>query len=58
MKTFVRDTSFGAHAVSVVCLTCGKLVRLCDALIDPNGPAFRAYYHDQPECRPTKEDAI
>jgi hypothetical protein len=46
----VNDHSPGAYTVSVPCLTCGRMVRLCDALIDPNGPAFKAYYHV--ECRP------
>jgi hypothetical protein len=43
---YVRDMSAGAQAVSVPCLECGRMVRLSAALIDPNGPAFRAYYHE------------
>jgi hypothetical protein len=46
----VRDHSDGAYAVSVACLACGDMVRLCDALINPQGPSFRAYYH--PRCVP------
>lgn len=41
----VYDHSHGAAAVSVPCYVCNKMVRLCDALIDREGPAFRAYYH-------------
>jgi hypothetical protein len=52
---FVRDRNPGAFAVRVQCLTCGKLVQLSEALIDPDGPAFQAYYHDRPECRPQEE---
>lgn len=48
----VRDHSAGAYAVSVPCIKCGKMVRLSDAVIDRDGPAFKAYYHDTPECRP------
>lgn len=51
----VHDHSDGAYAVSVPCLTCGRTVRLCDAWIDPNGPAFKAYYHEG--CEPNKPKA-
>jgi hypothetical protein len=47
----VFDHNPGAYAVSVQCLACGRMVRLCDALIDAEGPAFRAYYHRA--CLPT-----
>ena len=43
--SLVVDHSAGASAVSVPCLACGRMVRLVDAQIDTNGPAFRAYYH-------------
>lgn len=46
----VHDHSAGAASVSVQCLACAKMVRLADALIDPDGPAFRAYYHRR--CAP------
>jgi hypothetical protein len=45
-----RDHSDGALAVSVSCLTCGRMVRLADALVDLDGPAFEAYYHDNGRC--------
>ena len=41
----IQDKNPGAYAVSVQCLTCGKMLRLADALIDTEGPAFQAYYH-------------
>lgn len=41
----VHDKSIGAHNVDVFCLACGKRMRLCDASIDLDGPAFAAYYH-------------
>jgi len=41
----IFDHSAGAQAVNVTCLTCNRTVRLADALIDPNGPRFQAYYH-------------
>lgn len=46
----VRDHSAGARGVSVPCLFCGEMLRLADAVIDRDGPAFRAYYHD--DCAP------
>lgn len=46
----VTDHSLAAGAVSVQCLACGTTLRLCDALIDREGSAFRAYYHR--ECLP------
>lgn len=49
----VQDKSAGAHAVSVPCLECGRMVSLSEAFIDTEGPAFRAYYHGA--CLP--EDA-
>lgn len=50
MKEFKQDRSPGAFAVSVTCLHCGRMLRLADALIDPTGPAFKAYYHESPPC--------
>jgi hypothetical protein len=50
----VRDTNLGAHNVSVPCLVCGRMLLLSDALIDRDGPAFRAYYH--PACLPKEEN--
>lgn len=47
----VRDTSRNAEVVSVPCLVCGRMLRLADAWIDTDGPAFRAYYHAA--CLPT-----
>ena len=49
-RFYVHDHSFGAANVNVPCLACGRMARLADALIDPAGPAFRAYYHD--DCAP------
>jgi hypothetical protein len=46
----VYDHSPGARAVSVPCLACGVMVRLSDAIIDLEGPPYRAYYHVQ--CLP------
>lgn len=43
---FARDTSRNAEVVSVPCLVCGRMLRLADAWIDTDGPAFRAYYHE------------
>ena len=51
----IRDTSYGAYAVKVPCLVCGEMLQLADALIDTDGPAFRAYYHEHCvpcTCRP------
>lgn len=45
-RVYLRDHNPGAYAVRVPCLTCGKMVQLSEALIDPSGPSFRAYYHD------------
>jgi hypothetical protein len=42
-----EDKNPGAYAVSVQCLRCGKMLRLADARIDLDGPAFRAYYHEE-----------
>lgn len=55
MTRLVTDHSLAASAVFVPCLRddCkGKhrMVLLCDAVIDLDGPAFRAYYHA--ECAP------
>lgn len=47
----VADRNPGAYAVQVPCLACGALVLLADAQIDLDGPAYRAYYHQ--ECVPT-----
>lgn len=55
MHRFVRDTNPGAYAVRVPCLTCGRMLLLADAVIDLDGPAFQAYYHDTAECRPREE---
>lgn len=44
----VTDKSPGAYAVMVQCLKCYTMLRLADALIDTDGPAFKAYYH--PDC--------
>lgn len=52
MPLLVRDHSLGAYSVHVACLTCGSMLLLADAVIDREGPPFRAYYHDTPECRP------
>lgn len=41
----VFDLNPGAYSVSVQCLECGSMVRLCDSVIDADGPAFAAYYH-------------
>lgn len=41
----VVDHSAGAAAVYVQCLACKAMVRLSDAQIDSDGPAFLAYYH-------------
>lgn len=49
----MHDDSAGAHAVSVPCYVCGRMVRLCDALCDLDGPAFEAYYC--PACVPAGE---
>lgn len=50
----VRDHSAGARAVYVRCLHCGQSVRLADAVVDTEGPAFEAYYHERclPEGHP------
>lgn len=40
-----KDHSIGAHAVSVPCYKCGSMLRLSDAVMDLDGPAFEAYYH-------------
>ena len=48
--TLVYDHNPGAYAVKVPCLTCGGTVRLADAVIDRDGPAFRAYYCET--CKP------
>ena len=47
MRDLIKNASAPPN-VSVVCLHCGRMVRLCDALVDPTGPAFKAYYHDGP----------
>jgi len=47
-----QDKSLAAYAVRVPCLACGAMLKLADAFIDKDGPAFRAYYH--PECLPTE----
>jgi hypothetical protein len=52
MTYLVKDFSSGARAVRVQCLACGKMVQLSDAVIDKDGPAFMAYYHDAEPCRP------
>lgn len=52
----VKDHSPGAYAVSVRCLGCGKMMRLCDSLIDTEGPEFQAYYHKG--CVPEGEHSI
>lgn len=44
---YVQDHSLAAGNISVPCLACGKMVRLCDAIIDLDGPAFKAYYHEK-----------
>ena len=44
MGKLVQDHSDGAYAVSIVCFECGRSLRLADAIIDSEGPAFRAYY--------------
>lgn len=46
----VQDHSLGAEAVRVPCIACGHMLRLVDAIIDADGPAFRAYYHV--DCAP------
>lgn len=51
-----RDLSAGARAVHVQCLTCYRMVRLSDAILDRDGPAFRAYYHDNGACLPLTAD--
>lgn len=53
MARIIRDLSPGAHAVSVPCLACGRMLRLCDALIDADGPSFKAYYHTA--CAPAPD---
>lgn len=54
MARLVRDHSAGAYAVRVACLHCGAMLQLSDAVIDRDGPSFRAYYHDA--CYPTTQD--
>lgn len=41
----VTDHSLAAAAIRVPCLYCGKMLLLAEAIVDLNGPAFRAYYH-------------
>ena len=43
---WTRDTSIGASNVSVKCLRCGHMARLNRVVIDREGPAFAAYYHE------------
>lgn len=45
MTFFEQDHSDGAHNLRVQCLSCKGMVRLSDAIIDREGPAFMAYYH-------------
>ena len=42
---YATDSSFGSDTLRVQCLGCAKMLRLCDAIIDREGPAFKAYYH-------------
>ena len=46
--SYVTDHSRAAGNVRVPCLVCGALLPLAEALIDPAGPAFQAYFH--PRC--------
>ena len=48
----IQDKNPGAYAVNVPCLICCKMLRLADAWIDTEGPAFQAYYHAK--CLPNK----
>lgn len=42
----IQDRNLGAFAVSVPCHHCGRMIgRLADAIIDTDGPPFKAYYH-------------
>lgn len=55
MSRFIRDHS---HTnVGVYCLACGKHVWLHDAIVDIEGPAFKAYYHQGcvPKTTPEQE---
>lgn len=45
MTRLVVDHSAGARAVSVSCLKGDGMVKLADAVVDLDGPAFQAYYH-------------
>lgn len=33
------------HNTSVLCLACGRWVKLLDAVVDRLGEPFKAYYH-------------
>ena len=61
MTRLVKDTNPGAYAVYVSCAACGHRIKLADALIDRDGPAYQAYYcdvhfiaHGQPYCQGCK----
>lgn len=54
----IRDHSRAAFSVSVQCLTCGAMGLLANMLIDPDGPAFRAYYHDRLSCMPAPPPGV
>jgi len=47
----ISDQTAGARAVEVVCFSCGKMLRMSDALIDTKGPAYQGYYHR--DCLPS-----
>lgn len=46
MRAFA-DHSFGARAVSVPCIDCGRMHRLVDSTMDLDGEAFKAYRCEQ-----------
>ena len=41
----LQDHLLGAANVDVPCLVCHGMLRIADAIIDADGPAFLAYYH-------------
>jgi hypothetical protein len=44
MTRLMYDHSPAADDFYVKCLKCGGRVRLCDSIIDLDGPPFMAYY--------------
>lgn len=54
--TLIRDPSLGAGAVSVACYLCGNTHRLNRMWIDPDGPAFLAYYCEK--CVEERESLV